>query len=259
MSGTWDAATYDQVATPHVAWGQEVVGRLALDGSEVVLDAGCGTGRVTELVLTRAPGVRLVALDASVDMIHEARRRLAPWGGRVSFVVGDLRQGLPGPVDAVLSTATFHWIHDHDRLFANLARALPAGGQLVAQCGGAGNIAGVRRALAELGARVDDARFPTPEQTAAALARAGFDGARCWLQAAPTTFASLEELERFLATVILRHQLAEVAAPDRPAFVREVATRLPDRRIDYVRLNITARRGGDPRASPGRPGPGRCG
>lgn len=242
MTSAWDAETYDRVANPHVAWGRAVVARLRLNGDELVLDAGCGTGRVTELVLGRYPRIRLLALDASPDMIEQARRRLAHWGQRISFVVDDLVDGRFGPVQAVFSTATFHWIHDHDRLFANLARALDAGGPLVAQCGGAGNIASVHRALAALGARTDDAFFAGPEDTADRLARAGFEQISCWLEPAPAGFATIEELETFLATVVLRHQLAPIPPEDRAQFVQEVATRLPGREIDYVRLNIVARR-----------------
>jgi len=246
VSGTWDAATYDRVAAPQARWGQVVVSRLRLVGNERVLDAGCGTGRVTEVLLARMPGIRVVALDTSPDMIEVAKRRLAPWGERVSFVQGDLLVGAPGPVEAVLSTATFHWIHDHDRLFANLAQALVPGGQLVAQCGGVGNLACVQRALVDLGARVDDTYFATPEDTEARLERTGFEDINCWLQPEPTTFGSEEDLETFLGAVVLRHQLAELVPAHRPAFVRRVASRLPGGTIDYVRLNILALRSPHP-------------
>ena len=86
-------------------------------------------------------------------MIEAARDRLAAFGDRIEFVVADLGLPLPieGQVDAILSTATFHWVPDHDALFANLAAVLRPGGRLVAQCGGVGNIASVRRVLATIG------------------------------------------------------------------------------------------------------------
>ncbi|MGH9061343.1 MAG: class I SAM-dependent methyltransferase, partial [Acidimicrobiales bacterium] len=208
----WDAATYDKVANPHVRWGRAVLDRLRLAGDEVVLDAGCGTGRVTEVLLDSFPSVRVIGLDASPDMVARAGERLAGYADRISLVVGDLLEpllaqlpaGWSGPVDAVLSTATFHWVHDHDRLFANLAAALRPGGQLVAQCGGAGNIAAVQAAVVELGGGVDDTYFEGPSETEARLAGAGFTDVSCWLQPEPTGFASLAELETFLATVVLR-------------------------------------------------------
>ena len=139
----WDAATYDRVAAPQETWGRDVLERLDLRGDERVLDAGCGTGRVTALLLERVPDGHVVAVDGSQAMVDETRRR---FGDRVeAFAVDLLDLELDDPVDAILSTATFHWIKDHDRLFARLHAALKPGGRLVAQCGGAGNVANVTR------------------------------------------------------------------------------------------------------------------
>ena len=122
----WDAQTYDRIADPQTRWGATVLDRLELRGDERVLDAACGTGRVSEQLLERIPRGKLVALDGDAAMIAEARGRLARFGEQVEFVVADLLDPLPiggGPVDAGFSTAAFHWIKDHDRLFANLALA----------------------------------------------------------------------------------------------------------------------------------------
>ena len=204
----WDAATYDRVADPQARWGGAVLERLPLVGDERVLDAGCGTGRVTELLLERLPRGRVVALDASPAMVEQARRRLARSDGRVEFVVADLGRPLtlPGgePVDAVLSTATFHWVPDHDALFRNLAAVIRPGGRLVAQCGGAGNIASIRAILATIGdGWPGEAHYETPEATAERLAAAGFTAIETWLQPEPTRFDAGEPLETFLRTVIL--------------------------------------------------------
>ena len=140
MTREWDARTYDRVADPMTRWGNAVLDRLPLTGDERVLDAGCGTGRVTEVLAERLPNGHVVALDGSAAMVDEARDRLARFGDRVSYVVADLGSPIPldEPVDAILSTATFHWVPDHDALFANLAAVLRHGGWLVAQCGGVG-------------------------------------------------------------------------------------------------------------------------
>jgi trans-aconitate 2-methyltransferase len=126
----WDAATYDRIANPQARWGTSILDRLPLRGDERVLDAGCGSGRVTQLLLERLPRGSLVALDASAQMIEVARGRLAADADRVEFVQADLSRPLPvdPPVDAILSTATFHWIADHDALFAHLAAILRPGG-----------------------------------------------------------------------------------------------------------------------------------
>jgi trans-aconitate 2-methyltransferase len=246
-AGDWNATSYDRVADPQTRWGAEVLERLALDGDETVLDAGCGTGRVTELLLAKLPRGRAVALDASAAMLAQARERLAPFGDRVTYVEADLGRPLPieAPVDAVLSTATFHWVPDHDALFANLAAVLRPGGWLVAQCGGFGNIARFLEVVSSI--EPDFARnrhnFQTPEATVARLESSGFVDIHAWLSDAPTRFDPGEPLEAFLGTVCLRTHLAGLEPPEREPFVHEVASRMPEPVLDYVRLNITARRG----------------
>jgi trans-aconitate 2-methyltransferase len=248
MSSDWNATSYDKVADPQARWGAEVLARLPLEGAETVLDAGCGSGRVTEMLIEPLPRGAVVALDASASMLGEARRRLDRFGGRVEFVQADLGRPLPldRPVDAILSTATFHWVPDHDALFANLAAVLRPGGLLVAQCGGFGNIA----RFIEVARSVDPGyvrnthNFQTAEATAARLEREGFVEIETWLSPAPTPFATTEDLEAFIATVCLRVHLAQLPEERRAPFVHEVAARMPEPILDYVRLNITARRAG---------------
>jgi trans-aconitate 2-methyltransferase len=239
----WDAGTYDRVSDPMLRMGDPVVRRLNLRGDERVLDAGCGSGRVTELLLERLPAGQVVALDGSAAMIAEAGRRLAPWGDRVELVIADLGRPLPiDPVDAVLSTATFHWVPDHDALFANLAAVMRPGGQLAAQCGGHGNIATVAAALVDLGI-APAWNFATPEATVRRLAEAGFTDAEVWLEPQPVELEPGEPLLTYLATIPLKDVVATVPEPERRALVEAVAERLPGPVLDYVRLNITARRG----------------
>ena len=243
----WDAATYDRVSDPMTRWGTAVLDRLPLDGDEAVLDAGCGSGRVTELLARRLPRGRVIALDASPSMIGEARGRLARFGDRVAYVVADLGRPLPqgplAPVDAILSTATFHWVPDHDALFANLATVLRSGGRLVAQCGGSGNIASIQEVLATVGdGWLGDVHFETPEATARRLTAAGFVDVETWLQPEPTRFERGEPFETYLRTVVLGSHVARLPPSERDAFVAEVAGRLGDPVIDYVRLNMSARR-----------------
>jgi trans-aconitate 2-methyltransferase len=226
-------------------WGATVVERLELAGNERVLDAGCGSGRVTERLLERLPNGTVVALDASPQMIEEARQRLAPFGDRVEYVVADLGRPLPvGRVDAILSTATFHWVLDHDALFVNLAGVLAPGGQLVAQCGGGANLASV---LAIVDALDPERRlyrpwhFASPEDTRGRLEAAGFEAVQVWLHDEPTPLPP-ETIAEYLRTIILGATLDRMAEAEREPFVQAVAERIPDGRLDYVRLNIVARR-----------------
>jgi trans-aconitate 2-methyltransferase len=225
-------------------WGASVVDRLPLEGNERVLDAGCGTGRVTAVLAERLPNGRVIALDGSRSMIEQARDRLATFGDRIEYVVADLGSPLPihRPIDAILSTATFHWVPDHDALFRNLAAVLRPRGRLVAQCGGVGNIASIQAVLATIGdGWLGDVHFETPEATARRLEAAGFVDVDCWLSDEPTTFEPGEPFETYLRTVVLGSHVARLPEPERAAFVQEVARRLAEPRIDYVRLNIRAR------------------
>jgi trans-aconitate 2-methyltransferase len=247
MTAEWDARTYDRVADPMHSWGLEVLERLPLAGDERVLDAGCGSGRVTEALAERLPNGHVVALDASPAMLDEARRRLARFGDRVAYVQADLGRPLPieGNVDAILSTATFHWVPDHDALFRNLAAVVRPGGRLVAQCGGIGNIESVRRIARTVGDGFDAARnFATPLATAARLEAAGFGAVEVWLTDQPTRLDPGEPLETYLATVCLREHIARLPPEERAAYVHEVARRMPEPILDYVRLNILATRRG---------------
>jgi trans-aconitate 2-methyltransferase len=243
----WDAETYDAVSDPQFNWGVEVLERLELHGDEAALDAGCGSGRVTAELVKRLPGGRVITLDASEAMIAKARERL---GDDVSYVVADLSElELDKPVDLVFSTATFHWIQDHDRLFARLRTALRPGGRLVAQCGGEGNVAEHARAIATVAARPEFAshlegmtgmwNFASPEVTEQRLRRAGFDDVRCWLEPKPVR---PENPLEFTSTVTLGPLLAQLPLEQRRPFAEAILDEADKPLVlDYVRLNIEAR------------------
>lgn len=245
----WDGATYDKIADPMTRWGTGVLDRLPLSGTETVLDAGCGSGRVTEQLLERLVGGHVIGLDASSSMLEEASRRLARFGDRVSLVHADLLDLHPDtlagrcPVDAVLSTATFHWVPDHERLFHNLASVMGPGALLRAQCGAAGNIDRLLQAVRTVGGeRAGTWVYATPEDTGRRLADAGFTDIEVWTHPEPTPIEPGEPLETYLGTVCLRAHVADMGEEERRLFLHEVAQAMPEPVIDYVRLNISARR-----------------
>lgn len=220
MTAHWDAAAYDRLSDPLVALALPVIDRLELTGEEYVLDAGCGSGRVTELLCDRAAEV--VGVDADPYMVAEARKRLA---GRARILQRDLTwMEWEEPFDAILSTATLHWIRDHDLVFARLAAALRPGGRLSVQCGGAGNIATVRE---QAGIGAGPWNFAGPEETEERLRAAGFTDVEAWLQTADVT---PDDPAHYLETIIF-HGLSDA---------RERAARVTTDTLDYVRLNITA-------------------
>jgi trans-aconitate 2-methyltransferase len=243
----WDADTYDAVSDPQFEWGTEVLGRLELRGDEAAIDAGCGSGKVTEKLLDRLPDGTLLAVDGSEAMIAKAKERL---GERATYLVADLAElKVEQPVELIFSTATFHWIADHDRLFAHLHGALQPGGRLVAQCGGQGNVAEHARVIAAVAARPEFAthlaqmtgmwNFAAPEETEDRLRAVGFTEARCWLEPKPVTPA---DPLAFTSTVTLGPLLAQLPGDLRRPFAEAIleASAQP-LTLDYVRLNIEAR------------------
>jgi trans-aconitate 2-methyltransferase len=238
----WDAPAYDRLNAPMTQRGNDAVARLQLRGDETVLDAGCGTGEVTATLLERLPQGRVVALDGSRQMLEAARERFAG-DARVSYVYADLTQPLPldEPVDAIVSTSTFHWVRDHEALFHHLAAVLKPGGQLVVDCGGAGNIAAVLAILDELGHADFPWNYAGIEETRAQMRAAGFADDADVRLVPRVSHHTREELERFLTSVVLRTYVTELGPDAGGALVREVADRLPDGELHWVRLEIVAR------------------
>jgi trans-aconitate 2-methyltransferase len=240
----WDAERYESLPLPHVEWGKRVVGRLELTGEEHVVEAGAGTGRDAELVLERIPRGHYTAIDGSADMLGVLRQRLSPYGSRVTVIEADLNEPLPlmRPADAIFSIATFHWLLDHDRLFANLAAALRPGGQIVFECGGWGNVATINAAINEVfGPAPRPWNFRGPEETRDALLRAGFTQVEARLRPHPVPFAGRSEFVRYLDTTGIAYAAAGSDPAERAAFVQAVAERLPKPIFDHVRLEVTAR------------------
>ena len=242
----WDGQSYDRISGPMQALGQAVLDRLTLTGDETVLDAGCGSGRITETLIERLPRGRVIAIDMSESMVAAARERLGPDADirRADLIELELEE----PVDAILSTATFHWIADHELLFRRLCTALRPGGRLSAQCGGEGNITQLRGRAAVVVERepyaeqFSDWRAPWnyagAADTEARLRAAGFTSTKCWLQPAPT---KSEHPREFLSTIVLGPHVQHLPEPLREPFMDEVMAELGEPVVvDYIRLNIDA-------------------
>ncbi len=245
MIREWDATTYDALPLPHLRWGRRTLDRFDFAGDETVLEAGCGTGRDTAALLDLLPRGRVFAVDASERMLERLRAKLAGRLDRVEVVHADLTAPLQlsAPADAAFSVATFHWIHDHDALFANIARALRPGAQFAADFGGRGNVARIRAAIADLtGEGPDVWNFAGVDETRERLERTGFTDVDARLVADPARLEPGEQFHSYLATVMLGPQLDRLPPDERPGFVRAVAARLPEPVIDYVRLEFSARR-----------------
>ncbi len=244
----WDAPTYDRVSDIQAEWSVAVLDRLDLRGDETVLDAGSGSGRVTKLLLERLPRGRVIGVDTSASMIEQARVALPE---RTEFILSDLLDlDLDRAVDAVFSNATFHWILDHRRLFECLHAALRPGGQLEAQCGGIGNldeflnslenVSGDERFAPYVRGVASTWNFASPGDTEIRLQTAGFEDERCWLE---ERVEKPREPREFLRTVCLGGHLERLPERLRKQYLDAVLEYIPrPLTLDYVRLNISARR-----------------
>ena len=255
LAREWDAGEYEKLSAPQTRWGAEVLGRLETRGDEAAVDAGCGTGRVTELLLARLPVGSVLAVDRSRAMVEAARRRFEG-DARVRVERQDLLSlEVRERVDIIFSTATFHWIKDHDRLFRNLARALKPHGRLVAQCGGEGNISRATEAVDEtvqddrfrpyFECWQDDKYYAGPSSTKGRLEAAGFEEVETWLHDEVAAFDSVGDLARFLRVVVIGGHLERLPEELKDPFAAEVAEKVTSvdgtPALDYVRLNIMAR------------------
>ncbi len=251
----WNACAYHRVSAPQTSWGREVLDRLELTGDETVLDAGCGTGKLTRLLVERLPRGRVVALDASPDMLSVAGRELAAFGSQVELVQAALPElPLHRPMDAIFSTATLHWVFDHLAVFRAFLGAIRVGGQLEFQCGGSGNLHRLHVRATELAhtATYADAfggwketwYNAGAEETAERLRTAGWTRGHTWLEQRPTAFPDAASFSDFIAHVNLRPFLSCLDAERAGRFTATLVERFgrdsPPYVLDYVRLNGSA-------------------
>jgi trans-aconitate methyltransferase len=231
---------------------------LQLRGDEVVLDAGCGTGRLTAELLEALPQGRVVGIDLSRNMLHSAREHLGQFGSRVSLVACDLlRLPFEQAFDGIVSTAAFHWVLDHDQLFANLRRALVPGGWLEAQCGGGPNLVRLRGRANALAATPKFAAFfegfrePWLYEDAAGAAqtlrRAGFVDVETSTEAAPTVLEDAPHYKEFVRNIMMHGHLENIPAEnDREEFIAALTAQAetddPPFSLDYWRLNLRGRK-----------------
>ncbi|HEX7424932.1 MAG TPA: methyltransferase domain-containing protein [Terriglobales bacterium] len=258
-SREWNAAAYHRLSAPQFEWGQRVLSELHLRGDECVLDAGCGTGKLTRLLLQNLPRGRVVGLDLSRNMVLHAQQNLEPeFGERVRFVAADL-VALPfrNCFDGIFSTASFHWVLDHDALFRNLYEALRPAGWLHAQCGGGLNLDRLRQRVRALSQTPEFSewlgKFPEPwffsdaEGAASRLRAAGFQNVETGIEEASFAVPSAQEFQQYLRTFVL-HRHLELLPSDalRTAFVQKLADVSahddPPWTLDYWRLNLRARK-----------------
>jgi len=252
----WNAVAYDDLSDPMFEWGTAVLKTIALKGDERVLDAGCGSGRLTEELVLRLPQGQLVALDFSPKMLEQAKQRLAKFAGRVEFVHGSLQDfELADKVDGIFSNAVFHWVPDHAAMFRSLHGALKPGGWLVAQFGGVGNLARTYQRAHDVAAQTefreylegveDGPHFEDAASTRERMESASFEVSEVKLHTVVPRFERKERYEAFLQTVVMRQKADKLPEALRQRFLEQLSRRTWQEEgaysLDYVRLTVRAK------------------
>jgi trans-aconitate methyltransferase len=243
----WDVTAYDEDHSFVYEYGDEVVDLLAPDAGERILDLGCGPGHLTDRIA--AAGADVVGLDASAEMIEEAREAYP----ERRFVHADAREfSLDESFDAVFSNAVLHWIPEQDAVLDSVTDVLRPGGRFVAELGGTGNVDAIVSAVVDAAA----ARgyevsppwyFPSVGEYAPKLEAHGFEVRYARLFDRPTELEGGADGLASWLDMFGDDFLAPVPDDERPALVADVEDRLRGERFedgtwvaDYRRLRVHA-------------------
>jgi len=181
----WDAAEYSRQSGLQEAMAEEVLALLDLEGSERVLDVGCGDGRITARIARRVPRGLVVGVDASQEMIAFASSHFGPAARpNLRFEVADARLlSFRNEFDLIVSFNALHWIPEQDAALRSIRSAMKPDGRAQLRLVPAGERKSLENVVEDTrrSSRWDfyfrDFRDPylrlTPEQYAATAARNG--------------------------------------------------------------------------------------
>lgn len=244
-SQTWDPERYARNARFVSDLSAAVVELLAPEPGERILDLGCGDGVLTAKLA--AMGCNVVGVDGSIAQIDAARKL-----GLDARVMDGEKLSFDHEFDAVFSNAALHWMRNPKPVIAGVWRALRPGGRFVAEFGGHGCVAKIKKALVgALNRRGLDGEaavpwyFPTVEEYQALLKNAGFAISAIALIPRPTPLPGdvtgwLETFaESFTACLPPAERLAYVAEV-REALRPELSDSVGKWTADYVRLRFAA-------------------
>ena len=137
----WNSRDYERHSRSQQLWARELIDKLSLEGTETLLDIGCGDGKVTAEIAGLLSGGRVVGIDNSESMIDLATSRYPSAKYRnLDFKLMDASDLQFGPLfDVVFSNAALHWVKDHRPVVKSIYGCLKPGGRILLQMGGQGN------------------------------------------------------------------------------------------------------------------------
>jgi trans-aconitate methyltransferase len=112
LSGFYDLAI--ALWTRERRWRSALLDQIAPQGSEVVIDVGCGTGALTALIKARAPGAAVTGIDPDPDILARAQAKAAAQGLSIAFSRGFADDAAAlvgrGKADKAVSSLVFHQV-----------------------------------------------------------------------------------------------------------------------------------------------------
>jgi trans-aconitate methyltransferase len=256
----WDAETYDNISTIQEQFALKLIQLRNWTGKEIVMDAGCGSGRVTKILAKEIPNKKIYAIDIDVNMIDKAKDNLSQFEN-VTIINSDLLdlnlQIISSKVDVIFSNAALHWILNHQKLFNTFFELLNQNGQLLIQCGGYGNL---KKAISIFNKIKDSEKFkdyfkewkeewyfPKPSNTEKLLNEIGYNNIKVYLSEASISFVNKSSYSLYLKTVVLGPYLRYIPSDNyKEEYLKSILNEIEQNHLemiwnlDYVRLNILA-------------------
>ncbi|MGE5634479.1 MAG: class I SAM-dependent methyltransferase [Deltaproteobacteria bacterium] len=263
MKYDWDATTYDRISDAQESWGHKIIELRKWKGNEIVLDAGCGSGRLTKILSIKVPQGKVIAVDSDLSMIRLAKENLAKISN-IQFIKIDISEiELEEKVDVVFSNAVLHWILNHKKVFEQFWQILKPGGQLLIQCGGHKNLTKTLSIFTKVRKSKEFYNyfcnnkgediwnepwyFAKKEDTEKILQEIGFRNIQVFLENKDAKFSNKEEYFLFIKTIVLLPYLKYLpneTLKDKFAksVIQEIETNAKELqwKLDFVRLNINA-------------------
>ena len=148
----WNANDYAEHSTAQQKWARELIAKLHLQGSESILDIGCGDGKVTAEIATAVPKGSVLGVDNSRSMVELAQKKYpADQFPNLNFQLADARcLQVKRQFEIVFSNATLHWVRNHAPVLDGIYRSLGPGGRILLQMGGRGNAAAMIAVLKDM-------------------------------------------------------------------------------------------------------------